>query len=410
METVCRPVKKKERIVALDVLRGLALLGILMVNLPLMYEPISKMLLGSPENASTSHLIGEGIIKFFFEGKFYVIFSMLFGYGFWMFLNKEQTAGKSIVGLYRKRIFFLLLFGLFHIVFLWAGDILFFYALFGFVLIWFRKASDKKIKRWIVALLSFPIVFSALVLLMIQGFSGIPEAQSAMDASFQETSRQYGELASRAAEIYANGSFSDIINIRVEEYFTLFFGALFYFCPVILAMFLVGFLAAKRGYIANYQDHIGMFRSVFKGGLILGLITNGLYVLAYRNANMIIPDAWSLLSTSMHIIGGVSLGMFYVSAVILLFQRNKASCLQEYIAPTGRMALTNYFTHSVVAVILFHPWGLGLFGKIDVWAGIAIALVVFVLQIFISKWWLRDHRFGPMEWLWRRLTYGRLSQ
>ncbi len=126
MQTRLNPIGQSERIGLIDALRGLAIFGILMVNMPLMFQPMSQMMLGASENASVLQIISESFIKFFFEGKFYVLFSFLFGYGFWIFLSKPTTDGQSIVPVYRRRVFFLLLFGIGHITLLWAGDILFF--------------------------------------------------------------------------------------------------------------------------------------------------------------------------------------------------------------------------------------------------------------------------------------------
>jgi uncharacterized protein len=112
------PIKSSERIFLIDVLRGLAIFGILMVNMPLMYEPMTQMMLGAKPGSSVVNIAAESFIKFFFEGKFYVIFSMLFGFGFWVFMNKKQEDGSSIIPVYSRRLFFLLLFGVAHVVLL----------------------------------------------------------------------------------------------------------------------------------------------------------------------------------------------------------------------------------------------------------------------------------------------------
>jgi uncharacterized protein len=403
------PLKQTERIEVIDVLRGFALFGILMVNMLYMYEPMTTMMLGAKQDASIGHIIAESFIKFFFEGKFYVIFSMLFGFGFYIFLNKSKENGSSTLPVFKRRLFFLLLFALAHISLLWAGDVLLYYALFGFLLILFRKVSDKKIMRWAVVLAFLPTILNSLMVLAVTLFSQIPEAKSEIETQMQASSVVMKELVERASLIYATGSFKEIVSVRIEEYITLFGGSLFFFCPVILSMFLVGFLLARKGIIANYKENLPLFRKVFWWGLSVGVITNTLYAISFRYSIMNVPNGWSLLATSMHIFGGISLGLGYMSAIIILFSRGKAGFLTKYLAPVGRMALTNYFLQSITTAILFHSYGFGFFGKVEVWQGIVLTLIIFTLQVFFSRWWLNQYQFGPFEWLWRSLTYFRFQ-
>ncbi|MFW5656668.1 MAG: DUF418 domain-containing protein [Bacteroidota bacterium] len=400
-----RPLKQNERIELIDALRGFALFGILMVNLPLMYQPMSQMMAGADPDASTLKIIGESFIKFFFEGKFYVIFSMLFGFGFWIFMNKSKGQEKSTLPIFKRRLLFLLLFGIAHISLLWAGDVLLFYALFGFLLLLFRKSSDKKIIRWAIVLALLPTILMALMMLIISLFSQVPEAKETIGVQFQENMILMEELINRAAAIYSTGSLSEIISIRIEEYLTLLSGTLFFFCPVILAMFLTGFLIARKGIVSDYEEKLSLMRKVFWWGLVIGIITSALYTISYRYAIMSIPNIWALLSTSMHTIGGISLGLCYVSGITILFIKGKSGFFRKFLVPIGRMALTNYLMQSIIAVLLFHSYGLGLFGKIAVWQSIILTVIIFALQALFSRWWLSQYQFGPFEWVWRSLTY-----
>jgi len=399
------PLTQSERIVLIDALRGFALLGILMVNVHLMYEPMYSMMAGADPDASVKHIVAESFVKFFFEGKFYVIFSMLFGFGFFMFLNKSKDTGDSALPVFKRRLFYLLLIGLAHIGLLWAGDILVFYALFGFLLILYRKATDKKIIRWAVILTVIPTFLMALMVLVIDLFSQIPEAKAEMDAQFQGSMLAINELLNRASLVYSTGSFSEMVSVRFEEYFSLLVGGLFFFCPVVLAMFLTGYLAGRKGIIANYTSHLPLFRKMFWWGMAIGAVTSALYTIAYRHAITNVPDGWSLLASSMHFAGGISLGLCYISGIVILFSKGRAAWLARNFAPIGRMALTNYLLQSLIGALLFHSYGLGLFGKVEMWQGIVMAMVIFTLQVMFSRWWLSRYRFGPFEWLWRSLTY-----
>jgi uncharacterized protein len=196
------PIKSSERIFLIDVLRGLAIFGILMVNMPLMYEPMTQMMLGAKPGSSVVNIATESFIKFFFEGKFYVIFSMLFGFGFWVFMNKKQEDGSSIIPVYSRRLFFLLLFGVAHVVLLWVGDILIYYALLGFVIILFRKSSDKKIIKWAVGLALLPTILTSLFISLIWLGSLYPEAKSAIDTEMQQGIEELRQLVVKVRTIY----------------------------------------------------------------------------------------------------------------------------------------------------------------------------------------------------------------
>ncbi|MFP4017770.1 MAG: DUF418 domain-containing protein [Bacteroidales bacterium] len=402
------PISRSERIELIDALRGLAIFGILMVNMPLMYEPITQMLVGASQDIPLHQIVSESFIKFFFEGKFYVIFSIMFGVGFWIFLNKVTPNGSSIIPLFRRRLFFLLLFGIAHVLFLWAGDILIFYALFGFILILFKNASDKKITRWAIAFALIPTILTGLMVAMFTVFSQIPEAQSAIEASMEESMTEIKNFLEKASSVYAEGSFSEMISIRIDEYVNLLPGIIFFY-PLIFGMFLFGFLFARKRLITDYVNNLSFFRKVFWWGVGVGIVANTLYTIAFRHTVMSIPDGWMFLFTAMHTFGGVAFGLSYISAMVIIFAKYNKNIFQRLLAPVGRMSLTNYLLHSIITAFLFHSYGLGLFGKVEVWQGIVLTVIIFSAQIVFSRWWLNKFRFGPFEWLWRCLTYGKIQ-
>jgi uncharacterized protein len=403
------PLKQNERIELIDALRGFALLGILMVNMLYMYAPMSQLMLGAKPDVSTEHIVAESFIKFFFEGKFYVIFSMLFGFGFFIFMNKGIDSTISVLSVFKRRLFFLLLFGIAHITLLWVGDVLLYYSIFGFILILFRKSSEKKILKWALILALLPTILMSLLTLFIALASQIPEAKTQMDIQFQGNIDEIKDLIERAYITYSTGTFSQMISIRIEEYLTLASGSLFFFCPVILSMFLIGFWAARKGIISNFTSKTDFLKKIFWWGLAIGIITNILYTISYHHAQLSVPGGWSLTASTMHTLGGVSLGLCYISAIVLLFVRGKARLFVKYFVPVGRMALTNYLLQSIITSLFFHSYGLGLYGKVEVWQGIVLTLIIFILQIAFSCLWLKHFQFGPFEWLWRSLTYLKLQ-
>lgn len=403
MNSIVSPVKQANRIVLLDGVRGLAIFGILMVNLPLMYMPANSFMLGSLSEGFTLNALSEWLVKFFFEGKFYVIFSLLFGYGFWLFLNKKVDEGKSPVPAFRRRVLFLFLFGALHVILLWAGDILIYYALFGFVLLLFRRVSNRGLIKWAIWLAMIPTIIAGFSYLMVGLASLDPETAISLKKSFATGAEQMKLTIGSFASTYTYGSFAEIVLVRLTEYRMLLPGV-FVFYPVVLSMILTGVWVARRNLIANYNEHIPFFKKVFWWGLSVGVVSNTFYAISHWHSSPLIPDLWLIINAASHTIGGISLGFFYIATMVLLYAKGK-KWFVDILAPVGRMALTNYLMHSIIAAVLFHSYGFGLFGQIELWQGVLIAIVVFALQIPLSAFWLTRFRFGPFEWLWRSLTY-----
>lgn len=404
MSPIISPTTPGQRIELLDALRGFAIFGILMVNMPLFFSPVTTMLAGYTGSETMLDLFSKLIIKFFFEGKFYVLFSMLFGYGFWMFINRTNSNGRSIIPTFRLRLFFLLIFGVAHIVLLWAGDVLLGYALMGFILLLFRKVSDRGLIRWAIPLALIPSFFMAVMWLFAFLASLHPESKESWDMAIRENAVNMQAIIDNAARVYSKGSFTEIVKTRVNEYLTMLPGFLFFY-PVVLAMFITGALAARKGIISNFREHLTLFRSMLKWGLITGVILNALFAYAYTQAPLNEPGMWGFLVNFCHTAGGVAFSLSYVSFIALLSAEGKLKGFRNALAPVGRMALTNYLLHSIICTTIFLPYGLGLFGKISIFQSILLTIAIFLIQIPFSKFWLKHFYFGPFEWLWRSLTY-----
>lgn len=398
------PVTVKERIVVLDVLRGFALFGILMVNMVWFNTPLASLISDHDFWARTSDKVTLFFIHFLFEGKFYVLFSMLFGYGFWLFMNKTMPEGRSVLRLFSLRIFLLMLFGIAHVILLWPGDILFFYALFGFVLILFRKTSDKNLIRWAIAILLIPIVLMSLLLLLTQH----PEFREAMEQGMHEQELFFTNLIQQASVIYPQGSFSELIQMRLMEYSLVLSGFLF-FQITIIALFLVGQYAARKGYLANIEMHLPFFRKLCKAGFLIGIPANLFYAWAMLNYNVYDASPISVATMLITAFGGPALTLAYVSGIILLIHNGFFQRLAGWLAAVGRMALTNYLMHSILASFMFYSCGLGWYGQMSPLQGMIPVFLIFGLQIPFSVFWLNRFYFGPFEWLWRSLTYRSLQ-
>ena len=279
-----------------------------------------------------------------------------------------------------------------------------YYALFGFILLLFRRVSDRGLIKWAVWIGAIPAFLAVFSATMVGLASVNPDVSAEIEVGFAESVAFLESFNQKASEIYSSGTFSEIIKIRLAEYRMLLPGLLVFY-PVVLSMFLVGFWAARRGIVSNYTNHIPFFRKVFWWGFGIGIATSTLYAISFQYAVPSILGTWEAINTVSHTLGGVFLGLCYVSAIVLLHAKGRAEGLMKLLAPVGRMALTNYLMHSIIAAILFHSIGFGLFGNIELWHGILISFLIFALQIPFSIFWLRHFRFGPFEWLWRSLTY-----
>jgi len=404
MKTQATPVLPQDRVVVIDTLRGIALFGILVVNMQFFAQPMISVMLGFQPTDYFLDTASTFLIKLLFEGKFYVLFSALFGYGFAVFLSKSLPEGQTILPVFRRRLAILLLIGIMHLVFLWSGDILIYYSIFGFILILFRNISDKALVRWTVWLVLFPLLLTTLVVILASIAMSVPEAATAMAASLEAAAGESRKMIANALHIYATGTFREMVAMRLREYQTLAPGVLLYY-PVVMAMFLMGFMAGRKRLLENFMQHLPLFRKALWIGAVVGLPFSLLYAFSFLQANPHQMNIFLLLSTIGHSVGGIFLSLFYVSGILLLAGKNKLDWFSKLIAPVGRMALTNYLLQSLLATFIFYGYGLGFIGMTTSTQGLAIALIIFSLQIPISHVWLRYFHYGPFEWIWRSLTY-----
>ena len=389
------------RIQALDFFRGFALLGIFMVNLPLMVQPFSLIFIEDHSFVVSTDYYTKICIQLFFEGKFFVIFSFLFGAGFYFFLqNKKETAQN----LYNRRLIFLFGIGVLHISFLWVGDILLFYSLMGFLLLLFRRKSNTFILRSIVIFLALPALFSFSLYGLFEILKSFPDIKNEMEKSMQLDWEQSKERVSYLFEVYSHGPYVESIQCRWSEYIDLLLG-IFFFYPVSFAMFLLGYLGARNSFFQNIDRYYQKFKPYFFVLLIAALSLNILYVFTYFNSSLQDLNLYTAISSSVHGIAGVSLASCYL--FLIYSHCIKYERFSILLSQTGRMALTNYLSQSLIIFCLTAPWGLGLYGKINFIQGFWIVLSIYGIQILVSAVWLQYFEYGPMEWIWRMFTMNR---
>jgi uncharacterized protein len=180
----------------------------------------------------------------------------------------------------------------------------------------------------------------------------------------------------------------------------------------VFGKFLLGYFVGRRRLLQDAAQHLDLYRTLLWWGLVVGVVCNGVWVLTdvLISEKQLSPRSdWMLPVRFMIYLGTIALAGFYLSAIVLLYQRDSWRPRISLLAPVGRMALTNYLMHTVFNLLIFYGYGLGLLGKVGTTFCVALSLAIFALQIVYSRWWLSRFRFGPAEWLWRALTYGKVQ-
>jgi uncharacterized protein len=403
--TLMAPVGKTERLDVLDILRGFALGGVAIVNIALGSTPVYTLASNTQLWTNPLDQLAIGVIRFFAEGKFYPLFSFLFGLGFALMLTNAVARGGRFGWVYTRRLVVLLAFGLVHAFFIWFGDILVLYSLLGVVLlVFFRHRRPRALLVWVSIFLLVPLLlYGALVGLLTVGRAS-PESAAQIDASLTQAMEEYRVLADQANRVYSSGTWAEIQAQRTQDVLFLW-STMPFFAPTVFAMFLLGVYAHRRGVFQDVSAHLPFVGRVFLGGLVLGLSGSVGYVLTAESASRAVPTFDTLLMTAAFGLGGPALAMAYAAGLILLLHHKPA--WRRRLAPlgaAGRMALTNYLLQSILATGVLYSYGLGLYG-IGPAAALLLAVAIYVVNVLLSVWWLRHFQFGPAEWLWRSLTY-----
>jgi uncharacterized protein len=397
------PVAPAERILTLDVLRGIALFGVLAANIWLWFSGIvfrfpayvAEMWTFSPDSLAFL------FISFFISGKAITTFSFLFGLGFAVQMMRAEARGQSIARHHSKRLAILLLFGAIHAVFLWYGDILMAYALLGFGLLLFRKRRDRTLLIWAAVLIAgVPIVLGTIpfVLSMLSTEAG-PDPAVALAAVAERNADLLALFASADPAQIVRG------NLRMLQQQWLTPKATFLI--LLFGIFLLGLFAGRRRIFEDPAAHAGLLRRTMLYGFGLGISGTAVnHLLRTIPPEESLAITWMPLAMAVTTVAGmVPFALAYIATATLLIQRAAWRQRLSLFAPVGRMALTNYLAQTVICIAIFY--GGGLVGQTGPLFGLILALVIFPAQMVFSAWWLERFRYGPMEWLWRSLTYGR---
>jgi uncharacterized protein len=379
-----------QRDLAPDVLRGFALLGILVVN-------IQYMGLNTVEGARGEWVSGfaDGsatfIIASIFAGKFYLIFSFLFGYSSNYIIRDER----SNRGRWVKRCFLLIAIGILHFTFLWHGDILFVYGLFGLLLIPFFFRADKTLKIWtrVVFIATLTLIFLVAALVFIA------------ERYFPEESAQTA-LISDLDNILKDGTFLEAIPARLEVWAIALVSGLFLQGGLAFAAFLLGLRLARSKFLSSPMDE-GKNSKLIRRGLIFGAPVQILSAaILVRNEQSASPsEGIYLLALFASFVAAPLMSMVYVGVIRKLVEEK--SHLVSWMMPAGKMSLTVYISQSILTSMIFGPWGLGLFQDLRTWQVLVLALAIWLLLVFLSTQWLKRFRQGPLESVVGTLTKSR---
>jgi uncharacterized protein len=384
----------RERIQALDTLRGVAVGGILLANVlvffGLIFMPPDRIAALPTAGADR---IASFLERVFVDGKFYSVFSLLFGIGFGVQLAR---GGDAALPRFKRRLRILLGIGAIHAFLIWAGDILMLYALLGLTMPWFARKSNRTLVQWVVILLAVPtalyIVALAIWTVVGTGAAQTP-ASASMPASMLAIFERIGTGGIKDAFIgnmvFLGGRWADLFaTVRF---------------PKVLGMFVLGLWTVRTGLALSPADHRATLVRWSRLGWGVGLPANLIAVWAFERWSYLPPSAGGLLGTVMQAVGVPMLALGYAATIALLVVDGRRFI--TVFAPVGRMALTNYLTHSIICVVLSYGFGFGLWWRIGASRAMAIAAAIILVQIPLSAWWLSRFRFGPIEWIWRRLTY-----
>ncbi len=389
-----QPVAPAERIVTLDVLRGFALFGILLMNMEAFAGPLDLSFTAIDPRWLGVDRWADALVYVFVQGKFFPLFSLLFGAGFAVMAQRADAAKRGFTPLYLRRSAALMLIGLGHALLVWSGDILFIYALLSFLLLAFREAP----RSWLPVLgglcylvaIGLLLMLGTLMTMLAQSPEGNAQLASGAAAALQKIEQQ--------RQAFGHGSYLQAVAQRGHDWVQSMQGAVVV-GPEIFGMFLMGAWFARSGAIAHPQEFPRLFAGLRWVALPLGLV---LMLVSVWCEPWLQPGRFDLrlaAAAALAAVAGVMMCLGYLGWVVRWRSR------LAWLAPAGRMALTNYLAQSLLCTALFYGYGFGMFEQMGRAWQLLFAVCLFALQLLSSRWWLRRFRFGPLEWLWRAVTY-----
>lgn len=381
------PSTEGERLELIDALRGFALAGVLLVNLGsfTLYAFLDDAARAALPTAGFDR-IADAIKSLLVDEKAITLFSILFGLGFALQLERAETRGSAGLRLYLRRIGVLLLFGVIHSYLFWWGDILLVYALMGLLLVLCRKLSSR-------ALLLLGLLGALVLPALIK-----PWMEALLEGMPAQDTMERGNLVAFSSPHWTTALAQNVVfsNWAYVVWWDVW--------PFVFGRFLLGYWAGRAGLLQRPEVHWELLHRLFTAASIIGITATGLgYFEESLGTGAGQPGA-VLLGIVLRA-GPLALGIAYASGFALLFLHPSCRRYLCVLAPVGRMALTNYLLQTAVCLSVFYGAGLGVGPRYGLVGILSTWVLLFGAQIFFSHWWLSRYRFGPMEWLWRSLSY-----
>ncbi len=389
------PITQNNRTVIVDIIRGFALFGVLIANLEgfisfALPESQAELLTNTAADKATEHFA-----SLFIEGKFITIFSMLFGYGFGMLMERVSQKGVHANLFFVRRMIILFLLALLHIAF-WWGEILNVYAMAGLLMLLFRNVQTKN------------LIWLGLFLLFICG----PFVQALKIIFLPPADKELSASLAAYENNMLSGSLLSIAKANYKIVWYIFFERWSQWRDVLEALgkFFLGYFIFRKGYLQDDGANIILIKKIFRVALVVALlylikktVVEIFYVTYEGKASSIIDYMFSNM-------GILSLSLVYCTSLIQLYHYKKNMKIFPALASVGMMSLTNYLSQTVFYCFFFYGFGLSMLGKMHMQWIIPLGLLVFALQIFISLFWIKHFLFGFAEWIWRMLSYNKYIQ
>ncbi|WP_257305380.1 DUF418 domain-containing protein [Geothrix campi] len=402
-----RPVSRSERLGHLDALRGAALFGVLIMNMPWFFAPEARV--QSLRESWPS--LADGMTAFlgtvFLAGKAMTLFSMLFAVGLSIQKERIEARGVAFGPFIVRRLGVLLGFGILHVLLLWTGDILHAYALSGFLLLPFLGRRTRTVWIWTASLWGLGLGIG-LVISVLHLRGGAPP----MPAAALAEARAW---TSQCLAAYGQGTWWQILVFRLRDWLHEASSLLPAGLGYSILNFLVGLGIWKSGLLKDPAAHLPLLRRIARGGLALGLLLGLVWagrdtppVRAWALAHWSI-SRWLLPFRALITLQPLILALGYGAGLLLLWQDGAWRRRLQVLTWPGRMAFTNYLAQSLVMTGIFYHWGLGFYNRMGLASATLLGIVVYGLQVLASRWWLERFQFGPLEWVWRCLSYGQLQ-
>ena len=414
------PIQQTDRIQSLDVMRGVVLCGILLMNingygLPLAY--VDPTVSGGSTGLNLYTWIATNL---FFEGTMRALFSLLFGVGMFIFLDRlvKKGAGIKAADVFFRRLTWLLVFGLIHgYLLLWVGEILYQYALMGFLVYSFRLMAPKKLILAAIILFSIGTTWNYFDYKGAEEWvAGVEEAKL-YEAEGKELTKELKEAKESWEKMEEKHSPEAIAEYN-EKMHQGYFGVVAHLAPTnfefdtqwpyrqdlwdVLSMMLIGIALFRWGVLTG-EKPASVYLLMVGIGYVVGLAIN------YYELRIVLDDNFSFLafrkSEITYYWGRVFIAMGHVGLIMLFCKSRSLNGLKSALASVGKMALTNYIMHSVICMIVFTGVGFSLFGKLQRFELLYVVFSIWIFQLILSPIWLRYFHYGPMEWLWRNLSY-----